>query len=234
MTSFFFLTCHVDLPLRQKIKWGEFVELEKLLPRTHVQVVSDDQKMHFVNWDGASFWVPAERESRITGIRKWDQAFRIYAAIYSKHNHNRSAEIWQYIHVINTAAVSYIWENVNYYDLTFRRLMHERPNRSWAKTYVQLWNLAMCDPISKANSAGGNRIHQSSHSNSDGHSNQTFDWHDRCCWRFNRGEKCKKWNCRYDHRCKNCGSWNHSSYNCPKKIQFKRDDSNFEHKHESR
>ena len=106
--EFFHLTCHVDLPLRQKIEQGEFVELEKLLPRTHAQVVSDDQKMHFVNWDGASFWVPAERESRITGIRKWDQAFRIYAAIYSKHNPNRSAEIWQYIHVINMAAVSYI------------------------------------------------------------------------------------------------------------------------------
>ena len=113
--------------------------------------MNDDQRMQFVNRDGASFWVPAERDNKIVGIRKWDQAFQVYAAIYFKHNPSRSAEIWQYIHIINTAAQSYTLEDVSYYDVTFCQLMHEKPHRSWAKTYVQLWNLAMCEPLSKNN-----------------------------------------------------------------------------------
>ena len=216
--EFFHLTCHIDSNLKSKIEKGEFVDLERLLPKTRAQIVSEDQKMQFVNRDGASFWIPADRESKINGIRKWDQAFRIYAAIYSKHNPNRAAEIWQYIHVINTAAASYTWENVCYYDLTFRRLMHEKPHRSWAKMYIQVWNLAMCDPILKnTNKQGYTNFHSNSNST---HS----DWRDRCCWRFNRGEKCKKWNCRFDHRCNNCGSWSHCAVNCTSRPKHHRKD----------
>ena len=69
-----------------------------------------------------SYWVPAEKDNRITGIRKWDQAFRIYVAIYCKTNPSRSHEIWQYIYIINTAASSYNWENVAYYDFTFQTI----------------------------------------------------------------------------------------------------------------
>ena len=72
--------------------------------------MSDEQCMHFVHKDGTSYWVAADRENKIGGIRHWDQAFRIYAAIFCKANPTRSAEIWQYIHVINTAAASYAWE----------------------------------------------------------------------------------------------------------------------------
>ena len=149
--EFFHLMCHVDVALQDKIKRGEFVDLEELLSKTRAQVVSDEQRMQFLNRDGISYWIPAECESKISGIRKWDQAFRIYVANFCKSNPSRSAEIWQYIHVINTAAQSYAWENVSYYDLTFRRLMHERPNRSWSKIYNQIWNLAMCEPLNKQN-----------------------------------------------------------------------------------
>ena len=126
--EFFHLTCHVDNQLKQKIDQGLFVDLERLLPKTRMQVMNEEQRMQFVNKDGASYWIPAERETKIGGIRKWDQAFHIYAAIYCKANPSRSAEIWQYIHIINTAASSYAWENVAYYDFTFRQLMSERSN----------------------------------------------------------------------------------------------------------
>ena len=36
-----------------------------------------------------------------------------------------------------------------YYDMTFRQLMSQKPGRSWAKIYTQLWNLAMCKPVNK-------------------------------------------------------------------------------------
>ena len=61
----------------------------------------------------------------------------------------RAHEIWQYIHVITTAASTYVWENVLEYDVTFRQLMSQYPNRNWGKIYTQMWNLAMKEPIAK-------------------------------------------------------------------------------------
>ena len=161
--KFFHLTCHVDQAVKQKIELGQFVDLDCLLPRTKMQIMNDEQRMHFVNMDGATYWVPVDRENKITGIRWWDQAFRVYAAIYCKANPARSGEIWQYIYIINSAAASYNWENVAYYDFTFRQLMSEKPNRNWGKIYNQLWNLAMCDPLVKSHqqgnhNAGGDKV----------------------------------------------------------------------------
>ena len=104
-------------------------------------------------------------------FKRWDQAFRVYAAIYSKAHPDRSAEIWQYIHIIHTAAGSYMWDNVAYYDFTFRQLMARKPNRSWAKIYTQVWNLAMRDPLLKIQN------HNSSGSGPSGNKS----WRDNCC-----------------------------------------------------
>ena len=75
----------------------------------------------------------------------------------------------------------------------------------------------MCEPIPKQQnqyrgktSAQGDAVGLSA-----GTSSQK-NWHDRCCWHFNWGEKCKKWNCRFDHRCSGCGAWDHALVNCPK------------------
>ena len=82
-------------------------------------------------------------------MRKWEQAFRVYAAIYTKANPHRASEIWQYVYCINTAAQSFHWDNVTFYDMTFRQLMAFKPWRTWAKTYLQGLNLATRDPILK-------------------------------------------------------------------------------------
>ena len=104
---------------------------------------------------GCDFDVDASVSSgflkQITGLWKWEQAFRVYAAIYTESNPERSGEIWQYMHGINVAASSYHWDNVASYDLTFRQLMAFKPHCSWAKTYNQGWNLAMRDPMAKNN-----------------------------------------------------------------------------------
>ena len=151
--DFFHITCHVDSATKKKIENSEFIELEKLLPkdRTH-QRSSAENRMDLVNKDGSTYFVPHDRDQRILNVRRWEQAFWVYAAIYSAANPHRSAEIWQYVFIINSAASSYAWENVAYYDYTFRQLMPCNPERSWAKTYLQMWNLAMHDPIVKNNS----------------------------------------------------------------------------------
>ena len=100
----------------------------------------------WVSEDGMTYLAPAQdKDNQINEIRRWEQAFRVYAAIYCAANPTRSGEIWQYIYTINTAASMYQWDNVQYYDTVFRQMMSEKPGRSWAKTYVQLWQLALKD-----------------------------------------------------------------------------------------
>ena len=224
--EFFHITCHVEPALRRKIERGEFVNLEKLLPveRGNRGNQQEDAGIRIINKNGEQYLAPAERKTRINGVRRWEQAFRVYAAIYSNANPSHSSEIWQYVYVINTAAASYVWENVAYYDYTFRQLMHENPRRNWGKTYNQLWNLALTDAINRPNSYNfstgkpGSQGQTPTGSNSNSNNSKNHgDWRDNCCWRFNKSGKCNKWNCKYDNRCKFCGGWNHAGLNCYKK-----------------
>ena len=149
--DFFHLTCFIDPSLIHKIEKGEFVDLEKLLPKDKIGAGRED-RFEWVQREGGTFLVPAHKENRISGIRRWEQAFRVYATIYCGANPHRGKEIWQYISVINTAAAAYTWDNVYSYDITFRHLMAFNPNRSWAVTYNQMWNLSMRDRITKFHS----------------------------------------------------------------------------------
>ena len=146
--DFFHITCHVDPSLKEKIERGEFVELERLLPKERGSFMDEERRMELVSKNGSTYFTPVQdRNNRITGVCKWEQAFRVYAAIYSQAQPLRATEIWQYVYTINLAASSFHWDNVAYYDYTFRQMMSQKPNRSWAKTYTQGWNLAMTDPL---------------------------------------------------------------------------------------
>ena len=81
--QFFHVTCHIEDSLRSKIEKGEYVDLEKLLPKQREKMVSD-HKLDLVYHDGHSYFIPAPIENCINGIRKWEQAFRIYATIFSQ------------------------------------------------------------------------------------------------------------------------------------------------------
>ena len=147
--------------------------------------------------------------------KKWEQAFRVYEAIYSKANSSRSAEIWHYLYIINTAVSSYAWENVAYYDFTFRQMISHNPNRSWAKLYSHLWNLAITEAIRQIWFPGEHE----QHTQKQFHVKQ---------WR-------KKWqkiksplleiqqkptlvilHAKYEHKCSYCGMYGHSVLDCTK------------------
>ena len=155
--DFFHLTCHIDAKIRQKIEQGGFIDLDLLLPKekngSFDRFGSEDKvsgtPMQWVQNEQGTFLMPARKQSKINGFRRWEQAFRIYATLYCSANPNRSREIWQYISVINTAASAYIWDNVYNYDIIFRQLMEFNPARSWAVTYNQMWNLSMREPLQK-------------------------------------------------------------------------------------
>ena len=89
--DFFHLTWHIDPNLIHKIEKGEFIELEKLLPKDKINKGEDC--LEWVQRDGGTFLVPAQKDVRISSFRKWEQAFRAYATIYCGANPHRSKEI---------------------------------------------------------------------------------------------------------------------------------------------
>ena len=227
--DFFHLTCHIDPSLIHKIEKGKFVELEKLLPKEKLGRNSEDNRLEWVQRDGGTYLVPAQKDNKISSFRKWEQAFRGYATIYCGANPHRSKEIWQYITVINTAASSYLWDNMYNYDITFRHLMAFNPQRSWAVTYNQMWNLSMRDPLPKNNGKTGFVSHYSGggYVNTKGYSNGASGTNSNpmqvrrnksdYCWNFNKGVPCKFGaKCKFIERCKYCDSPSHGDNACVK------------------
>ena len=213
--KFFHLTCHVDSNLKQKIEKGEYVDLEKLLIKDKFKNQSGGgQHMELISKGGETFIMPVDPDHKITNVRKWEQAFHIYAAIYSQANPHRSSEIWQYVFVINSAASTYTWENVANYNFTFRQLMECNPARSWANIYLQMWNLTMRDTLPKNNSYT--------------EFNAKKDWKRKGNSRrpsyyrsYNHGEKCKfEPNCKFIKRCSYCDG-NYPQIECPKLKDWK-------------
>ena len=226
--EFFHITSHIDAGIKSKIEKGEYIDLERLLPKERClgnRTDSDSKPLQLFLKGGQTYVAPStSKEGKITGIKKWDQAFRVYAAIFTEANPGRSGEIWQYIHAIHTAAASYNWDSVMFYDITFCELMESKPWRSWGKTYVQGWNLAL-----RANNGFGNNSSNSSFGsqNRGNNYNNSYNsrykdkdaWKDDCCWRYNH-KGCKKTSseCSWDHRCTYCAGWNHSYSNCRKRL----------------
>ena len=198
--QFFHLTCHLEEGLKTKIEKGEFVELEKLFPRDRYG--KGDGRMELVNREGCSYFVPYQRDMKITNIRKWEQAFSVYVAVYSAANPSRSAEIWQYVYVINSAAAIYIWDDVAHYNFVFRQLMSANPKRSWAKTYTQMWQMTMRTHIPSRNSSN---FRGNSHSNT----NQSEHKHTR---KFNKGW-CTDPQCQFPQQCNYCDG-KHGMHTC--------------------
>ena len=222
--EFFHVTCHIDQNLKSKIEKGEFVELKKLSPCSRSQVMRDERKLQFYYQDGETYFAPMERENKITNVRRWEQAFRVYAAIYCAVNPARSAEIWQYVFTINKAASSFSWENVYFYDVTFRHLMESKPNRSWARTYTQMWTMAMCDPLSKSNGNsfyanngfGGAASSKGKKFSNDNSSGCNTAAKPKYCWKFNKNRQHES-PCTYVHRCSYCDAADHARVNCAKR-----------------
>ena len=75
--DFFHMTCHVEDSLKAKIQRGEFVDLERLLLQYRNQLNNDRRPVEIVNVGGQTHIGTASQANtgKITGIRKWEQAF---------------------------------------------------------------------------------------------------------------------------------------------------------------
>ena len=232
------LGSHVDQLTQEKIKKGEYVDFSKLLPKDRV-LVEEDSRMELVIRNGQTFWTPVSEAIAINSFSKWEQAFRIFANIYTSEYLQRSSELIQYNHIIHSIAGTYTWENVYVYDREFRLHISRHPERSWSVILQQAWSMKLRDRIicndNVSNNNGHSHFHQAANSQVSPGSMGTKSKINEPCCRFNRG-KCKFGaSCRYEHRCSYCHKFGHTVINCRKLIadqerSGKKNGSNKEHK----
>ena len=203
-------TCHLDDAMILKIQNGEFVELEKLLPKPKFYK-GEDKRMDVIANNGQPYLVPvSERENynRITNVRRWDDAFRVYTAVFSQANPSRGHELIEYLHQIHQAASSFVWDNVMYYDYCFRQNQGKFPQRNWSICNTHLWSMSMRDHLPP-------KPHQVS--GQAGHGSRGPNPRDIYCWKYNRNKCTRGPDCKYEHKCSYCGSPQHIFYTCPKR-----------------
>ena len=196
---------HVDDTTRRKIIQGEYVDFSKLIPKGRVSV-EDDHHMEMVNYDGHMFWVPAADKNSVSinCFSRWEQAFHVYSNIYTKQFPNQSSELIQYNHVIYTASLSFVWDNVYQYDKEFHLHLSRHPARSWSVILQQAWTMYMKDRVpSHSENHSGGRTGSKPRSK-------------KICFDFNAGACQYRQRCRFEHRCGFCNKFGHGTYNCRK------------------
>ena len=178
--------------------------------------MSLDSKLIVKN--GKTFWTPVSEWVTINSFVKWEQAFRIYSNIYTRHHPHKSTELIQYNHIIHTIASTYIWENVYAYDKEFQLHLSKHPERSWSVILQQAWSMKLKDrlrydtstPSTSAHNSGFASSTQSDHNRTPIKSNEP-------CKRYNKFGKCKfGMGCKYDHKCSYCYKTGHTILMCRK------------------
>ena len=200
---------HVDEATVTKIQNGDYVDFGKLIPRDRV-LREDDGRMEMVVKNGRTFWVPYAETTVISSFNKWEQAFRVFANLYTKAHPHRSAELIEYNHIIHTISLTYLWENVYMYDKDFRLHLARFPDRRWGLILQQAWFLRLKDRIGTVRSDG--------FSGGSGNFNNNRGKVNEPCRRFNRGKCNYGAACKYEHRCNYCFKFGHANVNCRKAI----------------
>ena len=140
----------IEESLFDKIIKHEYVDFARLIPKDKL-LMEEDNRMELVSRGGSTFFVPvADRETQgnnINSFNKWEQAFRVFSNMYTKVYPDRANQLIQYNHLIYTASLSFIWENIYRYDKEFRLHMSNYPQRSWSVILQQAWSIYLKDRI---------------------------------------------------------------------------------------
>ena len=207
---------HVDEVTKRKIILGQYVDFSKLLPRDQIKSERDSQRMEMINVDGVPVWQPvADRDLPvINSFSKWDQAFRVFSAIFTEVYPTRAKELVQYSHNIHLASISYIWDNVYAYDIDFRIHMSKYPERNWGIILSVSWQTRLKEKITSLKTVVGS-ANPVNGSGCDGNSNSNSRTK-KNCWKYNRGKCSYGFSCKFEHHCGICNRYGHGAHNCRK------------------
>ena len=206
--NYLIIGSHIDEVLHEKIKRSEYIYFARLLPRERTSV--DDGRLELVHKNGQTYFLPvAERDiGNISSFGKWEQAFRVFSNIYTSAFPDRATELIQYNHIIFTASMSYQWDNVYTYDCELRRHLSHFPDRSWAIILQQAWTMHLKDRVINHGHSGGR------FGNNNGNQRNKKE----ISQRFNKGLCTAGRNCKFDHRCLECGKFGHRMHICRKRL----------------
>ena len=137
---------HVDEATQLKIVRGEYVDFSKLIPRDHT-LNEGDTRLELIVCNGRTLWAPMAEAVSINNFARWEQAFRIFSNVYTRYHPEKSSELIQYNHIINTISLTYTWENVYAYDKEFHMHMSKYPEHSWSIILQQAWSMKLRDCI---------------------------------------------------------------------------------------
>lgn len=222
------LTARVNPEIKRRIEMGQYINLQRLLPKFKVDPNDDHDKFRMVSKDGYSYFVDDKESSNkedglpINSLARWDQAFRVYSAIYLEANPLKVADMAEYTQNIHKWALTYPWQRVYNYDILFRQLVEKEPSRPWDVVHYNYFmsqfgeNLNLTQGGRANSSYGGGPAPSAGGSNFGGARSSQFALNKKdCCFRFNKTGKCK-WgdNCNWEHKCYLCGLSNHGYYNC--------------------
>ena len=197
---------HFEDSLKDKIINCEYVDFSKLLPKNRDM----GPYMQIVNRGGQAWWEEiGDRVQTVGNYKRWEQAFRVYADVYTSVHIGRGSELIQFNHVIHSLSPSFTWDNIYAYDCEFRRHMSRNPQRNWGIILQQAYTMLIKDRLTNFSSNPGK-------GNQDNTNNFCSMGNKKICYSFNRGN-CKFGSrCKFDHRCGMCGKFGHGGYNCRK------------------
>ena len=196
---------NIDGSLQEKIINFENVDFAKLIPRDKIAKV-DDHRMELVVKGGSTYFAPvAERESTtVNSFTRWEQAFRIYSNLITCAHPGKASELIQYNHMIYTASLTFVWNNVYNYDHEFHIHISNFPQRSWGVILQQAWAMCLKDRIKSQQF--------------DGKTNSSLNMIKikEPCRRYNKGKCSYGRNFRFEHRCDvpKCGKFGHGAHIC--------------------
>ena len=202
--NYLMIGAYLEQGLQEKIVRGEYVDFTRVLPQERS---GEDHCMELMYKGGNTYFVPAaDRESAgaISNFHKWEQAFRVFANIYTRAHPARATELIQYNHIICTAVSSYMWDNVYMYDREFRMHMGCYPGCNWSVILQQAWTMVLKDRI---------RYHDQYKAGNQ-HAGKPKK---EICKCFNKGLCTAGLSCKYDHRCLECGKFGHGAHICRRK-----------------
>ena len=78
------ISTHIDQTTKTKILNNEYVDFAELLPRDRVSQ-EEDGRVQMIFKNGIPFYVPVNDYQQISSFSRWEQAFRVFSAIYTKN-----------------------------------------------------------------------------------------------------------------------------------------------------